>query len=150
MGMSHQQQVPMTVHSGDVRTRDTPVSGWVTFACVMLSINGLLDVVYGIGAINNANFYLHDAKYVISGLNTWGWILLGTGVLQIGAVVSMMGGTAWGRWVGVAIVSVNAIGQLLFIPSAPYLSVALFAIDILIVYGLVAHGGPLPARRTNA
>jgi hypothetical protein len=144
MGM--QSRVPMTAHSGDVRSRSVELSGWATFACVMLGINGGLDIVYGIAAIGNAHFYVNDAKYILSDLNAWGWILLATGALQIGAVASIMGGTSWGRWVGVAIAGLNAIGQLLFIPSAPYLSLALFTVDILIIYGLVVHGAPL--RRT--
>jgi hypothetical protein len=139
MGM--QSHAPMTMHGGDARTAE--VSGWASFACVMLAINGVLNVVYGIGAIDNANFYVHDAKYVISDLNAWGWILLVSGAIQICAVFSILGGTSWGRWLGVGIAALNAVGQLLFIPSAPFLSLALFAVDILVIYGLVQHGAPL-------
>jgi hypothetical protein len=139
--MSTQSRVPMTAHSGDVRS--VQLTGWASFACVMLGINGVLDVVYGIGAIDKANFYVHDAKYILSDLNAWGWILLALGALQIGAMFAIIGGASWGRWVGVGIAALNAIGQLLFIPSSPYLSLALFTVDILIIYGLVRHGAPV-------
>src|SRR5689334_636617 len=105
-----QSRTPMTAHSGDVRS--VQLTGWASFACVMLGINGLLNVVYGIGAIDNANFYIHDAKYILSDLNAWGWILLVSGAIQIGAMFSIIAGTSWGRWVGVAIAGLNAIGQL--------------------------------------
>lgn len=136
--MSTEPRMPMTTHSGDVRAAG-PMTGWVAFACVMLGINGLLNITYGIGAIDDANFYIHDAKYILSDLNTWGWILLVTGILQISAVVSITGGTSWGRWFGIVMACANAIGQLLFIPSAPFLSLALFAVDIIVIYGLAAQ-----------
>jgi hypothetical protein len=118
------------------------ISGWAYFAGVMLGINALLNVIYGIGAINNANFFLNDAKYVFSGLNTWGWVLLISGAIQLCAAVSILGGTAWGRWVGVATAGVNSIAQLLFLPSSPFLALVLFTIDILIMYGLIAQWTP--------
>ena len=44
------------------------------------------------------------------------------------------------RWVGLAIASLNAIVQLLFIPAYPFWSLTLFAVDMLVIYGLVVHG----------
>jgi hypothetical protein len=126
---------------GTDRTRGE-LSGWGAFAGTLLAIAAMLNVVYGIGAIDNANFYLRDAKFVISDLNVWGWILVGLGVLQFCAAVSIFAGTSWGRWVGVATAGLNAIAQMLFIPSAPFLALALFAVDILVIYGLIAHVGP--------
>jgi hypothetical protein len=50
-------------------------------------------------------------------------------------------GTEWGRWIGVLSASLNAIAQLLFIPSAPLVSLAVFSLDILVLYALLAYGG---------
>lgn len=116
------------------------VSGWVMFAAVMLMIVGILNVIYGIAAIDNANFYVNDARYVFSDLNTWGWIILGIGALQFVAACSLfVGGGQWARWVGILTAGGNGIAQLLFLPSYPFLSLALFSVDVLILYGLVAH-----------
>jgi uncharacterized membrane protein (DUF2068 family) len=134
----------MTSQGGDVTAAD--ISGWATFAGVMLGIVGTLNVIYGIAAIDNANFYVNDAKFVISNLNLWGWILLVCGAVQLCASVSIFAGTSWGRWVGVLTAGLNAIAQLLFLPSSPGLALALFFVDVLVIYGLVAHGGRrLPA-----
>lgn len=132
----HQRPVALNVHGGEAGGGD--LNGWALFAGTMLAITATLNVIYGIAAINNANFYVHDARYVISGLNAWGWILLIGGVIQFCAAVAIFGGRSWGRWVGVATASLNSIGQLLFLPSAPFLSLALFAVDIAIIYGLIA------------
>jgi hypothetical protein len=115
--------------------------GWVIFAGTMLAIVGILNFIYGIAAIDDANFYVNNANYVISNLNTWGWVIMIIGVIQFFAALSIWGGTEWGRWVGVITASVNAIVQLIFLPGYPFLSLALFAINILIIYGLLAYGG---------
>src|SRR4051794_10984220 len=107
--MSSQSTVPTGGVGIDGGQEVDDRSGWVTFAGVMLSIVGVLNIIYGIAAIDGANFYVNDARYAISGLSTWGWFLLGLGVLQIGAACSIFGGTSWGRWVGVAAAGLNAI-----------------------------------------
>jgi hypothetical protein len=115
-------------------------SGWLTFAGAMLCILGVLNIVYGIAAIDEANFYVADARYVFSNLNTWGWIIMLIGVLQFFAAFSIWNGTTWGVWVGIISASLNAIAQLLFLPAYPLLSLALFSVDILVLYGLIAYG----------
>jgi hypothetical protein len=116
-------------------------AGRVLFAAVLLLIAGVLNIIYGIGAIDDANFYVADARYVFSDLATWGWIQLIVGAVQVIAAFAIWRGSEIGRWIGIGSASVNAIVQLLFLPSYPFLSLALFAVDILIVYGLVAYGG---------
>ena len=115
--------------------------GWVTFAGVMIAIVGVLNFIYGIAAISNSRFYAREVTYILSGLNTWGWVLLITGIIQFCASIAIFGHVEWGRWIGILTASVNAIIQLIFIPAYPFGSLALFAIDILVIYGLVAYGG---------
>jgi hypothetical protein len=115
--------------------------GWVLFAGIVLALLGIINVIYGIGAIDRANFFIADANYVISDLRTWGWVALILGALQILAALSIWGGGAYGRWFGVACATLNAIGQLLAIPGYPFLAVTLFAVDVLVIYALVVHGG---------
>ena len=115
--------------------------GWVLFAGTMLMIAGALNFIYGIAAVSSSKFYVGDAKYVITDLKTYGWILLILGAIQFFAAFSIWNGTQWGRWVGIASAGLNAVFQLLAINGAPFLSLALFAVDVLIIYGLVAYGG---------
>jgi len=115
--------------------------GWVIFAGCMLCLVGTLNIIYGIAAISNSKFYVANTQYVFSDLNTWGWILLIVGVIQFVAAFGIWASTEWGRWVGVASAGINAIVQMLFIPAYPWLSLALFATDLLVIYGLIAYGG---------
>ena len=71
------------------RTSDyTPGEGWLLFAGVMLFLAGLLNVIWGIAAIDDSAFFTDEGRYVLfDDLNTWGWFFLLVGILQLVAVV---------------------------------------------------------------
>lgn len=121
-------------------------SGWILFAAIMVGIAGILNVVYGIAAIDNAQFYAGHTEFVISSLKTWGWITLILGVLQLIAALSIWRGGVFGAIFGIFAASLSAIGALLAIPAYPFLALSIFAIDILVIYGLAAYGAQ--GRRT--
>jgi hypothetical protein len=116
-------------------------AGWIAFAGIMLSIVGILNVIYGIAAIGDSSFFVHNTKYIVSNLNTWGWVTLIIGVIQVLAAFSIWSGGEFGRWIGIFIAGVSMIGALLSLPAYPLWSLAVFAIDVLIIYGLAAYGG---------
>lgn len=125
----------------DLAARTRPqLSGWVVFAGTMLAIVGTLNIVYGIAAISNSSFYINDARYVISGLNTWGWIALILGAGQVLCAFGVWVQNTFAVWLGVAFAGLNAIAQLLMLPAYPFLSLALFGVDLLVIYGLAVHG----------
>ena len=115
--------------------------GLVTFAGVMLMIAGVLNTLYGIAAIDKANFFVHNARYVFGDLSTWGWFVLALGVLQFFAAFAIWRGAGWGRWFGVGCASVNAILQMLWLPAYPILALTILPLDIIAIYGLLAYGG---------
>lgn len=116
-------------------------AGWVLFAGIMLMLAGILNVIYGIAAIGDSSFFVHDTRYILSGLNTWGWVMLILGALQVGAAYSVWAGNRFGVWFGIAVAGLNSIGALLSIPAYPFWSLAVFAVDVLVIYGLAAYGG---------
>jgi uncharacterized membrane protein (DUF2068 family) len=120
--------------------------GLVTFAGVMLMIVAVLNILYGIAAIDKATFFTRGAKYVVGDLRTWGFFLVALGILQAVAAFGVWRGTSWARWFGVACASVNAVLQTLFIPASPVLAMTILALDIVVIYGLLAYGG----RRAHA
>ena len=129
---------PTARSTGDYREQG---SGWVLFAGIMILTVGILNVIYGIAAIGDSTFFVADQKYILSGLNTWGWAMLILGALQILAAFSIWAGTSFGRWFGIACAMLNAIAALLAMPAYPFWSLVVIAIDILVIYGLAAYGG---------
>lgn len=115
-------------------------TGWVLFAASMLAILASLNFIDGIAAVSSSKFFVRDAEFVISSLNTWGWILIVVAAIQGLVVTGILLGWRGFRWGGVAIAGLNAIAQLLFMPAYPLWSLSLFALDILVIYALVAHG----------
>jgi hypothetical protein len=77
---------------------------------------------------------------VFADLKTWGWIILVLGILQLLVGLGVLVENQFARWTGVVILSLNALAQLLMIPAYPFWSLAIFAIDILAIYGLIAYG----------
>ncbi len=116
-------------------------AGWLMFAGIMVLIVAVLNVIYGIAAIDGSKFFIEDEKFILSDLNTWGWIVLIIGVLQLFAAFSIWAGGEYGRWIGLITAGISAIGALLALPGYPFWSLAVFALDILIIYGLAAYGG---------
>ncbi len=115
--------------------------GWVVFAGIMVLVAGVLNCIYGIAAIDNADFFIEDQRFIFSDLATWGWIILIIGSVQLVAAMSIFAGNELGRWIGLVSASIGAIGALLTLPGYPFYSLAVFSIDILVVYGLAAYGG---------
>jgi hypothetical protein len=120
--------------------------GWIAFAGIMLMILGVTNVIGGIAAIDDANFYVKDAQFVISDLNTWGWVILICGVAQVLAAVGIWARNQFARWLGVGFASINMLAQLLMIAAFPLWSLAIYAVDLLVIYGLVVYGGRLETK----
>ena len=116
-------------------------AGWVLFAGMMLVLVAILNAIYGIAAIGNSTFFANDTKYILSDLNTWGWVTLGLAALQLGAALSIWKGNKFGQWFGIGTAGLSAIGALMSIPAYPLWSLAVFAVDILVIYGLAVYGG---------
>jgi hypothetical protein len=115
--------------------------GWVLYAGIMLMIVGSVNFLFGVAAVSNSAFYVHDAKFIFGDLKTYGWIILVLGAIQFCAAFAIWAGTEWGRWVGIATAGLNAIAQLTFMAASPLISLAVFAADIVVIYALVAYGG---------
>ena len=64
---------------------DEAGGGWILFAGIMLMLVGILNVIWGIAAIGDSSFFVNDQKYILSNLNTWGWVTLILGAVQIAA-----------------------------------------------------------------
>jgi hypothetical protein len=116
-------------------------SGWVLFAGVMILIAGTMNLIYGIAAIAESSFYVSNTRFVFSDLKTWGWIVTIIGAIECTAALGIWARQPWARWTGVTIATLNGVAQLLFIAAFPLLSLAVFTLDVLVIYGLIAHGG---------
>jgi hypothetical protein len=112
------------------------------FAAVLLMIGGVLGIVYGIAAISNSSFFVHNTHYLFSDLKTWGWVTLILGIIELVAAISLFGGGAYGRFIGIFAASLVAIDALFALPGNAFWSLAVFALSLYIIHGLIIYGEP--------
>lgn len=116
-------------------------TGWLTFAAIMLGLGGVFGLIDGIVAVSKSSFYVANAHYVFSDLNTWGWILIVVGAATLCAALAIPTGSQVARWTGITVAGLQGLAQLLMIQAYPFWSLCIFAIDLLVIYGLAVYGG---------
>ena len=114
--------------------------GLVMFASVLLVVVGFFNLIYGIAAIANSHVFVANAHYVFANLRAWGWITLIISVLQLVAAGGVLMGNPLARWFAVAVVGLNAIDMMFFIPAYPFWALTIIAVDVVALYGLCAYG----------
>ena len=116
-------------------------AGRAAFAAVLLLIVGTLNIIYGIGALDDANIFVNDTRFILDDLNTMGWVLIILGVIQLTAGFSLLAGNTYGRVIGVTAGSLGAIGALLSVGAGnPWWSLGVFALCVYIVHGILILG----------
>jgi hypothetical protein len=116
-------------------------AGRVAFAAVLLMMVGVVNIVYGIGALDDANYFVANTRFVLDDLNTLGWVLVIIGIVQLTAGFSLMGGRTYGRLLGMVAGVLGALSALFSIGgSNPWWSLCVFALCIYIVHGIMVFG----------
>ncbi len=116
------------------------------FVAILLMIAGTLNIIYGIAAVSNAHFF-DSTQYVFSSLHTWGWITIIVGIIQLTAGLSLSTGGGYGVVMGIVAATIGALESLLSVGGThPWWSLAIFALCLWILYGLVGFGAEEPAR----
>ena len=112
----------------------------IIFAVVLLAVAGFFNLIDGIAAIANSHIFIANAHYVIGDLRAWGWVTLILGAVLVLAAVGVMAGNQVARWFAVAVIALDAIAQMLFIPAYPFWSLMIIAVDVVALWGLCAYG----------
>ena len=116
-------------------------AGRVVFAAALLLLVGTINIIYGIGALDGANIFVNDTRYILTDLNTMGWVLIVLGLIQLTGGFSLIAGNTYGRVIGIIGGSLGAIGALLSIGGRyPWWSLAVFALCVYVVYGIIVYG----------
>jgi hypothetical protein len=114
--------------------------GLIIFAAVLLLVLGFFNMIYGIAAIANSHVFTANAHYVIGDLRAWGWVTLILSILQLIAAAGVLAGNQLARWFAVAVVGLNAIDMMFFVPAYPFWALMIIAVDVVALYGLCAYG----------
>ena len=115
--------------------------GWAGFAGVMLVMIGIFDVIQGLVALFNDEFFVVTQEWVFEfDITTWGWIQLILGVVLIASGVGIFSGNVAARTIGVIVAGLAAIVNFAWLPYYPIWSIIVIAICVSVIWALTAHG----------
>ncbi len=122
-----------------------PVSGWavtgITFAACMLTLIGAFQVIAGLTAIFNDDFFVVTRHYTFD-LDTtvWGWIHLVIGVLLLITAVGLFARNTAAGVAALVLALLSAIANFFFIPYYPFWSIVVIALDVWVIWALTRPG----------
>ena len=126
-------------------TREPTVSGWavggITFAGTMLILIGMFQVIDGIAAIANDEFFIVGQNYTFDlDTSAWGWIhlLLGIGLMIAGW--SIFAGRTWAAVVALTLAMLSAVANFFFIPYYPFWAILIIALNCWVIWSLTRPG----------
>jgi hypothetical protein len=122
-----------------------PVSGWavggVAFAATVLTIIGVFQIIDGLVAIFDDDFYVVTANYTFDlDASAWGWVHLPLGILLVGTGWGLFSRAAWAGVTAIMLASLSAILNFFFIPYYPFWSILVIALDIWVIWALTRPG----------
>ena len=111
--------------------------GVTVFAGVLLTVVSIFQILEGITAIANDTIFVRGLNYTWQfNIQTWGWIHLIIGLIALATGIGIIMGQTWGYLVGVGIAGVSALSEFMFMPYYPFWSLAVIAIDVLVIWAL--------------
>jgi hypothetical protein len=128
--------------STDIERLASKWSGWVIFAGVVLFTVGWLNIIQGIAALarDTETFALPEANLLVTtDYTAWGWSMIIWGAIMILTAGGLFTGKELARWIAIAIVVVNLIGQFGFFPAFPLWSLVVIGLDLAVLFALTAR-----------
>jgi hypothetical protein len=126
-------------------TGPPPVSGWavggIAFAATVLTIIGVFQIIAGLVAIFDDDFYVIAQNYTFD-LDTsgWGWIHLLIGILLLATGFGLFSRAAWAGVTAIFLASLSAVANFFFIPYYPFWSILIIALNIWVIWALTRPG----------
>lgn len=114
------------------------LSGWVAFVGIYLVIAGVLNVLWGVAALSNKQFFVEDSL-VWANLDFWGWTALIVGVAQIVGAGLVAARRVGGPIIAGFLAFMGLLHNFLSIGAYPIWSAILIAVDALILWAVTVH-----------
>jgi len=119
--------------------RSRGVAGTV-LAGILMILSGLYGFLAGLGMVLKRSFFVQPPGYAYDwSVRNWGWTELILGAVVFAAGVCVLMGMTWARVVGVMLVTLSAVGSFLVLPYYPLWSIVLIAVDVFVIWSLVAY-----------
>ena len=116
------------------------LAGMVAFAGIMLALIGFMDILQGVTALfNDEYFAVRGGELLVFDFTTWGVITLIWGGMLVAAGFGLLSGRGGARVFAIVVVFVNMIVQIAFLAAYPIWSTIIIALDVFVLYALTAR-----------
>jgi hypothetical protein len=131
--------------ANDRTSGDQRVSGWavggITFAAVMLMLIGFFQLIAGLSAIIDDEFFVVTRNYTFDlDTSAWGWVHLLLGLLLVFTAWGLFIGAGWAVVVGIFLAGLSALANFFFIPYYPFWAILVIALDVWVIWSLTRPG----------
>jgi hypothetical protein len=124
---------------------DPQPSGWaiggITFAATMLVVIGIFQIIAGLAAIFDDDFYVVTQNYAFDlDVSAWGWIHLIVGILLVVTGYFLFARATWAAGVALGLAVLSAVANFFFIPYYPFWAILVIGLDVWVIWALTRPG----------
>ena len=121
------------------------VSGWaiggMTFAASLMILSGTFQILAGLAAIFDDEFFVVVRNYTFDvDVTAWGWIHLIVGILLFSAGFALYARRAWAAVVALVLAMLSAVSNFFFIPYYPWWALLVIGLDVWVIWALTRPG----------
>jgi hypothetical protein len=122
-----------------------PVSGWalgaIAFAATLMTLSGIFQILSGLVAVFNDEFYVVSRNYTFDlDVTAWGWIHLIVGIAVFAAGLGLFARKAWAGVTAIVLAMLSALANFFFIPYYPIWALVVIGLDIWVIWALTRPG----------
>jgi hypothetical protein len=118
--------------------------GFTVFAAFMMILNGSFQVIQGLSAILEDEFFVLGRSYAFDlDVTTWGWVHFFTGIVVAMAGACLFSGALWARLVAIAVALISAIVNFFYIPYYPIWSILVIVLNVAVIWAVTAYGNEI-------
>jgi hypothetical protein len=111
------------------------LSGWWAFAGTMMLIVGGFNLIEGIAALSQKEFF-NEGGLIYENLEFWGWVILIVGIVQLITCFLIFARSVAGAVIGIFLAAVSAFFAFFAIGAYPWWALTILVVDGLVIYGL--------------
>ncbi len=124
-------------------------TGWIVFASIMLLLVGTFQLVAGLVAIFQDQYYVVVNTGLVVHMNytAWGWTHIGLAAINLLAGFGLLTAKTWARVWAIAVAGLSALANLAFLAASPVWVTIMITLDVLVIYALSVHWDEMKLTR---
>lgn len=119
--------------------------GWIYFGAAVMVAAGIVQFINGLLALaeSGTTYFLSSGMAMPVSFTGVGISFMIMGAVLAAGGIGVMSGKTWARVLAIALAVLSALGNIAFLATYPLWSAIVIALDVLVIYALVAHGKEL-------